>query len=580
MSAGINWAAIAEYFIYDPKRPLIFSSAQFFVVFLLFYAIYISLKNKTILRTLYTLAFSVFFYYKSSGIYLLLLVLSTVVDFVLGHYIYNASTRARQRFFLVLSIMANLGLLFYFKYTNFFIDSINILTGSGFELMDIFLPAGISFYTFQTMSYSIDVYRRELEPLTEKVKDVKSFLVQFMDFGFFVSFFPQLVAGPIVRAADFLPQINRRLGLSHADMGRALLLICGGLFKKAVISDYISVNFVDRVFENPGLYSGLENLMAVYGYAFQIYCDFSGYSDMAIGLALLMGFHLNENFHTPYQSTSIQEFWRRWHISLSTWLRDYLYIALGGNRKGKLRTYVNLMITMLLGGLWHGASWVFIVWGGLHGLALAIDRFLSNLGRWFRLESLRSLIILLIIHLIGAAVLWGVYSRHYIDGYEFGLYMRANALIALMWIALFAGALLFDQLVAMARRKPLQALLSRAVSSIFVFHFVCLCWVFFRAGAFNNPVPPMQTTSEVLNQIFAAFHPELFWQVVEGYKPVIGLIILAFLTHFMPLRLDKAIERIFVGAPALAKAFALAFIIWIVIQTASSDVVPFIYFQF
>ncbi|MBL7794480.1 MAG: MBOAT family protein [Saprospiraceae bacterium] len=580
MQAGINWDAIAEYFVYDPQRPLIFSSAQFFVVFLFFYAIYISLKNRTILRTLYTLAFSIFFYYKSSGIYLLLLVLSTGIDFTLGHYIYNASTQARRRFFLWLSIAANLGLLGYFKYTNFFLNSVNAITGSGFDLMDIFLPAGISFYTFQTMSYSIDVYRRHLEPLTEKVKDWRSFLVQFMDFGFFVSFFPQLVAGPIVRAADFLPQINRKLGLSHAEMGRALLLICGGLFKKAVISDYISVNFVDRVFENPGLYSGLENLMAVYGYAFQIYCDFSGYSDMAIGLALLMGFHLNENFHTPYKSTSIQEFWRRWHISLSTWLRDYLYISLGGNRKGKLRTYVNLMITMLLGGLWHGTSWVFIVWGGLHGLALAIDRFLGGLGRWFRLESLRSLIILLVIHLIGAGVLWGLYNGAQIDGYEFGLYMRANALVAVMWIALFALALLVDQLAALLRGKTLQGGLSKAVSSIFVFHFVCLCWVFFRAGAFNNPVPPMVTTSAVLTQIGSAFHPELFWQIIQGYKAVIGLIILAFLTHFMPLRLDRFIERVFIGAPALGKAFALAFIIWIVIQTASSDVVPFIYFQF
>src|SRR5205814_1229922 len=200
-----------------------------------------------------------------------------------------------------------------------------------------------------------------------------------LDFAFYIMFFPHIVAGPIVRAVNFLPQIHKELYISKEDFGQAIFLIVTGLFKKAVISDYISVNFVDRVFENPILYSGWENLMAVYGYAMQIYCDFSGYSDMAIGIALLLGYRLGINFNQPYQSASITEFWRRWHISLSSWLRDYLYIPLGGNRKGKLRTYVNLLVTMLLGGLWHGASWNFIFWGFLHGAALAIEKFLKEI---------------------------------------------------------------------------------------------------------------------------------------------------------------------------------------------------------
>jgi D-alanyl-lipoteichoic acid acyltransferase DltB (MBOAT superfamily) len=217
------------------------------------------------------------------------------------------------------------------------------------------------------MSYTIDVYRKQLTPLNK-----------IQDFAFYISFFPQLVAGPIVRAKDFIPQIHKPLFVSNEMLGRGIFLIIAGLLKKAVISDYISVNFVDRIFDNPNLYSGIENLLGLYGYALQIYCDFSGYSDMAIGIALLLGFHFNVNFDSPYQSASITEFWRRWHISLSSWLRDYLYISLGGNRKGRIRTYINLMITMLLGGLWHGPSLRFVCWGAIHGIGLAIHKALMG----------------------------------------------------------------------------------------------------------------------------------------------------------------------------------------------------------
>ncbi|TNE79819.1 MAG: MBOAT family protein [Bacteroidetes bacterium] len=364
----LNWEKISELFIYNPKAPLLFNSGAFFLLFMVFFGIYILLHKADKLRIAYTLLFSLFFYYKSSGFYFWVLILSTFIDFYIGNALYKMEDGPKRKALLILSLCSNLGLLAYFKYVNFGIQTYNDLTGNAMPLTDIFLPVGISFYTFQTLSYSIDIYRRNLEPAKNIV-----------DFGFFVSFFPQLVAGPIVRAADFIPQIYQKLSLTKSDMSRAFLLIAGGLVKKAIISDYLSVNFVDRVFDNPLLYSAFENLTAVYAYAFQIYCDFSGYSDMAIGLSLLMGFKLPDNFRSPYQSTSITEFWRRWHISLSSWLRDYLYISLGGNRKGQVRTYVNLLLTMLIGGLWHGASWKFVIWGALHGSLLAIEKFIWSI---------------------------------------------------------------------------------------------------------------------------------------------------------------------------------------------------------
>ncbi len=291
------------------------------------------------------------------------MLLTSAINFGLGAAIHRAKSKGAKRAFLLFSLVWNLGSLGYYKYTNFLIVTVNQIFGGSLPLYDIILPVGISFFTFQTWSYTLDVYFGKLKP-------IKSFV----DFTFFVSFFPQLVAGPIVRATYFIPQIHKKVQLDKDTIAKALVLIFAGLLKKGVIADYLSINFVDRVFDNPALFSGLENLVGVYAYALQIYCDFSGYSDIAIGLASLLGFDLPLNFLTPYRATSVTDFWRRWHISLSTWLRDYLYIPLGGNRKGKTRQYINLMLTMLLGGLWHGASWNFVVWGGMHGLALAFDK--------------------------------------------------------------------------------------------------------------------------------------------------------------------------------------------------------------
>ena len=368
-------------FSYSGDNPMLFTSLYFwgfFFVLLLFYSILY--RNKA-LRNAYLFLMSLFFYYKSGGYFFSLLVFSTIADYVLGHLIYNAGNRFLKKMFLTLSVAINLGLLAYFKYAYFMTDLFNRLTGSelqvinflaswynnltgaGLDLSVIVLPVGISFFTFQTISYTVDVYRLKLKP-------VRSII----DFGFYVSFFPQLVAGPIVRAAEFIPQLYASFRLSMQEMGHAIFLIIGGLIKKVLISDYISVNFVDRVFENPLSYTGFENMMAVYGYSVQIYCDFSGYTDIAIGIGLLLGFRLPINFNSPYKAVNIADFWHRWHISLSSWLRDYLYIPLGGNRKGALRTYANLLVTMILGGLWHGADLRFLIWGGLHGLGLAVHR--------------------------------------------------------------------------------------------------------------------------------------------------------------------------------------------------------------
>jgi D-alanyl-lipoteichoic acid acyltransferase DltB (MBOAT superfamily) len=350
-------------FVYDPHAPMIFSSGIFLWLFAAFILIYLTLQKKLTARLLFVTAFSYYFYYKSSGFYFFLLAVVTVFDFLIARFMNMSNIRWERKAWVLLSVCINLGLLAYFKYTNFLLDIWTGFTGGKLHHLDIFLPVGISFFTFQSLSYTIDVYRKQITPLNS-----------LLDYAFYVSFFPQLVAGPIVRARDFLPQIRRPLMVTQEMFGHGIFLILCGLFKKAIISDYISVNFVDRIFDAPLLYSGLENLLAVYGYALQIYCDFSGYSDMAIGIALLLGYRFPKNFDSPYRSADITEFWRRWHISLSGWLRDYLYISLGGNRKGKFRQYLNLLITMFLGGLWHGASWNFVLWGTLHGMGLVLQK--------------------------------------------------------------------------------------------------------------------------------------------------------------------------------------------------------------
>jgi D-alanyl-lipoteichoic acid acyltransferase DltB (MBOAT superfamily) len=393
---------ISDIFSYDPANPFIFTSPAFWIFLLFVLAGYSLVYRKLVIRNVYLFLISLFFYFKTGGLFLFLLIFVTVIDYSCGLLINRAGRKWTRKFYLLLSLISNLGLLSYFKYAAFITETINEFfgtdlkvydmlsafsnstLGTSFDISYIILPVGISFFTFQSLSYTIDVYRRKMEPVRNII-----------DFGFYVSFFPHLVAGPIVRASVFIPQIYQEFHLTKREFGHALFMISKGLIKKIIISNFIAVNFVDRVFDAPALYSGFENLMAIYGYGLQIYCDFSGYTDIAIGVALIIGFRLPVNFNSPYKATSISDFWKRWHISLSQWLKDYLYISLGGNRKGKIRTYFNLMLTMLLGGLWHGASLRFIIWGALHGIGLVFNRIWDsvfgirfNMGRTGRIIAI------------------------------------------------------------------------------------------------------------------------------------------------------------------------------------------------
>ena len=488
---------IVELLHYDSSAPLIFNSGLFLFLFVAFLAVYLLLRRTITLRILYVTAFSLFFYYKSSGLYFLLLVFAAVSDYLISHAIARSDDPRTRKRWVAASVAINLGMLGYFKYTNFFVEIANTLAGAGFlDFQNIFLPVGISFFVFQSMSYTIDVYRGVIKPLDRLI-----------DYLFYLSFFPQLVAGPIVRARDFIPQIRRPLMVTRSMFGAGIGYIIIGLVKKAIISDYISLNFVDRIFDEPALYSGFECLMGIYGYALQIYCDFSGYSDMAIGIALLLGFRFPKNFDAPYKSATITEFWRRWHISLSSWLRDYLYISLGGNRRGKVRTYFNLLMTMVLGGLWHGAALRFVLWGALHGVALALHK---------------------------------------------------------MWMAVVPWAKAYG--------KDMNPI-SRLLGIVLTFHIVCLGWLLFRAE-------DMQTVQVMIYQIAHSFNPSIIPQFVLGYKEVVALIVLGYMMHLMPSAIDRDLQRKVANSSFWWQVALLVITAWCVMQIKSSDIQPFIYFQF
>ncbi|MFN2335358.1 MAG: MBOAT family protein [Bacteroidales bacterium] len=389
---GDGW--VAYILKYNPRQSFIFTTTGFWIFFLVVMAGFALMHKKRAMCHTWLLLVSLYFYYRVGGLFIILLMLTTALTYFTALMTGRAERKAGKRLWLITNIVLLLGFLSYFKYAGFITETINSLFNTAFVAHDIFsawsnsmlgtsfdintivLPVGISFFTFQALSYSIDVYRGRMMPERN-----------FIDFAFYLTFFPQLVAGPIVRASEFIPQMRGEYTISRNEFGYGVFLILQGLIKKMLISDLISVGFIDRVFDTPALYSGFENLMAVYGYGLQIYCDFSGYTDIAIGVAMLMGFRLPLNFNSPYKAANIGDFWRRWHISLSRWLKDYLYIPLGGNRKGPVRTGINLMITMLLGGLWHGAAMRFLIWGGLHGVALVADKAWQWIFRGVRSKS-------------------------------------------------------------------------------------------------------------------------------------------------------------------------------------------------
>lgn len=349
---------------------MIFTSLTFLAFFTILLGLMVVVRGATQREYLLLLA-SYVFYGAWNPVFILLIAASSLWGWYLGLLMHRAGSQSLRRRYMCVSLLLSLSMLGYFKYANFFIENLTYLFGIEWQYADITLPVGISFFTFQTMSYTIDLYRERIPVCTR--------LHRFM---LFVAFFPQLVAGPIVRASEFLPQLERAIKLRWDNIAIGSQIFLGGAIQKVLIADNLSI-FVDPVFARPELYSAATLWLAAASYGIQIFCDFSGYSLMAIGVARILGYELPKNFDMPYVATSITEFWRRWHMTLSFWLRDYLYIPLGGNRKGTGRTYINLMITMLLGGLWHGASWNFVVWGGMHGVALAVHKLWSAYtGSW------------------------------------------------------------------------------------------------------------------------------------------------------------------------------------------------------
>lgn len=360
------WERLLSLLEYDAVQPISLVSGLFLFAFLVFGVGYLAVRNYRTLRTLYVVLFSLYFYYKLSGAYLLLLLFVALSDYTIARLVARSQRRGRRgRGWVALSVVINVAILVVFKASSLVADLLATLFEGGiFNIEALVVPAGVSFFVFQSIAYVVDVSRGTVAPLR-----------RFSDYLFLLSFFPKMFLGPLVRAKEFIPQIESpRPTLSSEELGRAVTLIAGGLLKYAVISKSLGVLFVTPAFAGELGDSGAVALVAIYGFTLQIYCDFSGYSDIAVGVALLLGFRLPDNFDAPYKSATITEFWRRWHISLSSWLRDYLYIPLGGNRRGRVRTYLNLFITMLLGGLWHGVGMTFLAWGALHGIALALHK--------------------------------------------------------------------------------------------------------------------------------------------------------------------------------------------------------------
>ncbi len=563
--------------------------------------------------------------------YLVFLLLGTIVlDYYLGLWIERAKDQSTRKLLVIVSLCSNLGILFFFKYYDFFL--IDVLQADA-EPLRLILPAGISFHTFQSLSYTIDVYRKEL-PATKSP----------IEFATFVLFFPQLVAGPIVRAQDLLPQLAKPPPLDLQKATDGLFRIVVGLFKKIAIADALALAIVDRVFDDPSHFSSIEVMCGVYAYALQIYLDFSAYSDIAIGSAQVLGFDLPKNFETPYRSANIQEFWRRWHISLSTWLRDYLYITLGGSRGAEWRTYFNLAATMLLGGLWHGANWAFIVWGALHGFGLAVTRYFQRATAKHQEMAVKMAIACAIVAVGGYLYLQSPLSPESTWNQLIILWVTATPLWAVLtgWLgrddkpmpeielgasplfALFRGEAKFDptltvELLRIAMclvgvgfllelkyadawtwiptvllmwglgiaadvvergfdrwDERLVSVLRRGFSVILVFHYVCLAWVFFRAGSMpEDKRTAFETALAVLRQIADGDDGTANLGSLVTTALVVG-----FTCHFFADGSFRWLRTRFMELPQWARGLVLVCIALALRQLAHHEIVPFIYFQF
>ena len=616
-------------FLYDPTHPLLFTHFYFWAFFGIVYALFALIvesrgkgRGKLHMRNVYLMAVSWFFYYKTSGIFLLILAFVTLSDWLIAKRIHKskvASRESRAKLWLVLSVVIDLGLLAYFKYAYFFTNMLNDMFGLSMQVFDIFayigngfsesgrflvdtiiLPVGISFYIFQVISYTADVYHGRIEP----VKNI-------LDFGFYVSFFPQLVAGPIVRASEFVPQLYKPYHLSRRHFGIAIFWILNGLAKKIILSDYLAVNLIDRVFDNPLLFSGFENLFALFGYSMQVYADFSGYTDIAIGIALLMGFYLPKNFNSPYKSQNPQEFWRRWHMSLSRWLKTYLYIPLGGNREATFGTYfwigliaiialiltgswlaaiiiaiigltvalvaitvpshrkllyanLNSFIVMLLGGLWHGASWNFMIWGGLNGLGMIINKFWRVMNWHVRM----GLMVVVTALLYGADAIWNLPVLH----------------VFKIWASIVAVGTLIRYVVWLIRHEEKQTWLAMVWNVLQTFTFITFTRLFFRSSSNLDPATANQvaweTAKNMMNQIGGAWDNSIIPPFLWEYRYVVTLFVLGMVIHWLPENLKRRYRISFAKLPLPVMCVVCVLAVFFIYQFVTAKMQPFIYFQF
>lgn len=550
---------IYHIFSFNELKPLIFTQLDFWLFFIFVMFVFSFLHKKLLTRSIFLSVVSIFFYYKTSGIYVTLLIVSLFANYFLGNGIEKAKTNSSRNIQLTSAILFNLLTLGYFKYAYFFTESFNKMFHTKFEVVNqlsvwangfagdgtfvekIILPVGVSFFTFQSISYVVDIYRNDIEPVKN-----------FFEYSFFVTFFPQLVAGPIVRAKDFIPQIRKPFTLSNEQFSWALILITKGLFKKIILADYIAVHFIDKITDAPQAYPGFVSILAMWGYSLQIYADFSGYTDIAIGLSCLMGFVLLPNFNSPYKAISVADFWRRWHKSLGSWFRDYLYIPLGGNKTGGLATYIasliififllfitqwyeliyvygglmtlyfivwfyfpfyknfihrdlNLLITMVVGGLWHGASENFVIWGTMNGIALIVYNY------WKKISP----------------------------------YENSTTLIVRFW-------------------------------RIFItFQFITFTRIWFRLEDSSEPLA-------MINHIWN--HLDLKWDIVklvfQTYSSVFWIITLGYFLHWMPQSWKDKGQDCFTKMNLGLKSIIIVICVFLMYQAISDTFKPFVYFQF
>jgi len=604
-------------FSFDPNSPLLFTQFYFWGFFAVVFAILTLVHNRILLRNAFLFATSMFFYYKTSGSYVCILAFCVVANFFIGKWIEAAQVHWKKKALMILVVIIDLLVLSYYKYAYFFLDALydifgvelhvynffaaasNAMFGTNSLVDRIILPVGISFFTFQAISYCVDIYRG-------KIKAVSNIL----DFGFYLTFFPQLVAGPIVRADKFVPQLYKKFFLSRPAFGIAVFWILNGLAKKVILSDYLATNFVDRVFDTPLLFTGFENLIALFAYSLQVYADFSGYTDIAIGVALLMGFRLPQNFNSPYKALSPTEFWRRWHMSLSSWLRDYLYIPLGGNRGASFGTYfwiafialtaillsgsvlvgigiglfflyialyayfkpdsrkfittnMNAMTTQIMGGLWHGASWNFIIWGGLNGFGQVFNKIWVKRSIKFRAFAA------FILFAISAIVFK---QKH----------IAIFAITAVWFGVLFFG--IYAVMIFRLFSNKTYHWLYTAWNVTLTFVFITFTRLFFRAGSNLDPAEANEvawnTAKNMVQQMGTAWKLETIPAIAWEHINIILVFVAGMLIHWIPIKYKKWYRINFAKLPLPAMVLVTALIIFVMYQFMSADSCPFIYFQF